>query len=330
MKTFNFLFLAILLLINGLFSQTSQDSPELKEATALTESAVKLFMARKYDEALSPAKKGLEIRERLLPRTDPRIIASLVYLGDIYLAKGDLDPAKKALERASEIQAERSSPNDVSLAPIWDRLAILYHRKGDERKAEELCLRALDVREKTFGPESLRVAYALFALGEFYRAEKDFARAASNYKRSLLIYGKLSGIDKPDFERVSDSFTCLGYQTDVQDVVNQLNEIRKQFAPPQTPQDLAERRILNGMALSLPKPDYSAEARARNLSGTVIVKVEIDEAGKVISAEDMCQGPPYLSQAAVKSAWGARFSPTKLSGKPVKFKGMIQYRFVRQ
>ena len=216
----------------------------------------------------------------------------------------------------------------MGLAPTLERLGLSYYREGDERKSEEMYKRALAVREKGFGAESVRVADSLYALGEFYRAEKDYERAASNHPRSLLIYGKVSGINTPEFERASDGFTCLAHIWSP-DVGSDLIAIRKQFAP-QTPEDSLETRILNGMAIELPKPAYPVGARDRNLSGMVVVKVEIDETGKVISAHDMCQGPPYLSQSSVAAAWKARFTPTKLSGKPVKVKGVIQYRFVRQ
>ena len=66
------------------------------------------------------------------------------------------------------------------------------------------------------------------------------------------------------------------------------------------------------------------------VSGTVYVLVNIDETGKVISAIDMCQGPPYLSESSIKAVWKSRFSPTKLSGKPVKVRGLIQYNFVKR
>ena len=66
------------------------------------------------------------------------------------------------------------------------------------------------------------------------------------------------------------------------------------------------------------------------LSGIVVVKVTIDEEGKVIKAEDMCQGPHYLSEASVAAAYRARFTPTKLRGTPVKVNGLIQYNFVHQ
>src|ERR1044072_5288225 len=64
--------------------------------------------------------------------------------------------------------------------------------------------------------------------------------------------------------------------------------------------------VLNGKAISLPKPAYPAIARAAHASGTVVVQVVIDENGNVISAHAV-SGHPLLQGAAVG---GAR--PTKL------------------
>lgn len=327
MKIVSLVFLASVLLI---FPQAPQDSPELKEASALTESALKAFSEQKYDEALSHAKKALEIRERVLPPGDSRVMASLTYVGDIYLVKRNYGDAKKVLERLLQILTDRTSVEDVSLAPTIERLALVYYRQGDERKSEEMYQRALALREKAFGAESARVAHSLFSLGEFYRAEKDFERAAASYRRSLLIYGKLSGVSSPEFQEVTDGYYCLGLQTNKLDVMKDLKEIQKQFAPPYTPDETFGPKVLNGMAISLPKPEYPREARDRRLSGTVTVKVLIDETGKVISAKDMCGGPPYLSQSCVASAFKARFTPTKLSGMPIKINGVIQYHFVQR
>ena len=79
--------------------------------------------------------------------------------------------------------------------------------------------------------------------------------------------------------------------------------------------------MLNGRALSLPRPPYSDEARRRRLQGTVVIKVKIDETGKVIEAADMCNGNPLLVQFSLHSARNARFTPTKLYGQPVKVAG---------
>ena len=85
---------------------------------------------------------------------------------------------------------------------------------------------------------------------------------------------------------------------------------------------------MNGSAIDLPKPAYSAAAQAMRASGTVNVQVTIDENGKVISAKAV-SGHILLRQAAVDAAWKARFKPTTLSNVPVKVSGVIVYNFTR-
>jgi periplasmic protein TonB len=84
--------------------------------------------------------------------------------------------------------------------------------------------------------------------------------------------------------------------------------------------------VLNGKALVLPRASYPASAKDYRISGMVVVEVVIDESGKVISAK-ASSGHSMLRQAAVQAAQGARFSPTLLSGQPVKVSGEINYNF---
>lgn len=99
--------------------------------------------------------------------------------------------------------------------------------------------------------------------------------------------------------------------------------------PPKPPRAPISGGVLNGKAISLPKPAYPAIARQAHASGTVVVQVTIDENGNVISAAAV-SGHPLLRGVAVQAARGARFSPTKLSGQPVKVTGVITYNFVAQ
>lgn len=84
--------------------------------------------------------------------------------------------------------------------------------------------------------------------------------------------------------------------------------------------------VLNGKALSLPAPEYPEMAKRMRSTGLVTVEVVIDVNGKVISAK-ATGGTSVLQQAAVKAAYLARFSPTTLSGQPVKVSGIINYNF---
>jgi protein TonB len=100
--------------------------------------------------------------------------------------------------------------------------------------------------------------------------------------------------------------------------------------PPPKPKPVPKQisgGVLNGKATSLPKPPYPPAARAVRASGAVSVQVLIDESGSVVSASAV-SGHPLLRAAAVQAARSARFSPTQLSGQPVKVSGVITYNFV--
>ncbi len=100
-------------------------------------------------------------------------------------------------------------------------------------------------------------------------------------------------------------------------------------APPPAPRPLLKPvsgGVLNGMALILPPPSYPDAARRMRQSGMIQVEVVVDENGKVISARAL-SGSTILRDVAVEAAYRARFSPTKLSGQPVKVTGQINYNF---
>jgi protein TonB len=84
--------------------------------------------------------------------------------------------------------------------------------------------------------------------------------------------------------------------------------------------------VLNGTAITMPMPTYPETARRMRIGGVVSVDVIVDETGKVISAV-ASSGSPMLRDVAVQAALKARFSPTKLSGQPVKVSGVINYKF---
>ena len=99
--------------------------------------------------------------------------------------------------------------------------------------------------------------------------------------------------------------------------------------PPPTPRPLLKPvsgGALNGRALTLPQPVYPDPARRARLSGVVTVELVVDETGKVISAQ-ATSGPAMLREAAIQAALKAKFTPTMLSGQPVKVSGTINYKF---
>lgn len=103
--------------------------------------------------------------------------------------------------------------------------------------------------------------------------------------------------------------------------------------------------VVNGKAISLPKPAYPESLKATGIGGTIAVNVVIDESGTVIEAVaelndqkerrdvdgtklDPVPADPLLREAAEAAALQARFSPTFLNGGGVRVRGKILYNFV--
>ena len=107
------------------------------------------------------------------------------------------------------------------------------------------------------------------------------------------------------------------------------NVVASDSEPPPAPKPLLKPvsgGVLNGKAIALPAPTYPDIARRMRQAGKVEVEVIVDENGKVISARATA-GPSVLRDVAVEAALRARFTPTKLSGQPVKISGRIDYNF---
>jgi protein TonB len=106
--------------------------------------------------------------------------------------------------------------------------------------------------------------------------------------------------------------------------------------PPPAPKPSPPKRtapvsggVLNGKVISRVTPSYPPIAKAARASGTVVVQITVDESGRVVSANAI-SGHPLLQQAAASAVRGWRFSPTLLSGQPVKVTGTVTVNFTLQ
>lgn len=99
--------------------------------------------------------------------------------------------------------------------------------------------------------------------------------------------------------------------------------------PPPKPKTVVSGGVLNGKAISKPAPAYPAIAKQARASGSVTVQITVDEGGRVISANAV-SGHPLLQQAAVSAVRNWRFTPTLLSGQPVKVTGQVIVTFTLQ
>lgn len=307
-------------------AQADRQSPELEEARRLNQKVVELYKDGKIDEALALAKRVLEIREKALGKEHPLVTEALLNLAELNLSKSYYRQSLAFYERILKNTEKQAGPDDASIIVLLDKMAYLRYMIGDFTGSENYYKRSLAINEKIYGPESEQSAQALYNLAEFFRFTNSYQRAEPLYRRALAIRDKTLKPDDPKLVRTSERFRCLLFQSEQPDKLKAFEAERLALYKSNNPDAPVE--IINGKALSLPKPSYPPEAKAARAKGVVAIKVTIDESGSVIKAEDMCGGYSWLIKAAREAAFKARFSPTIVSGQPVKVTGVITYRFL--
>ncbi len=336
-----FILLSTLLVIAPSLANSGQDKPstpgvtqggtaDLAEATRLNLEVVKLFNEGKYEEALRLAKRALTLREAALGMDHDAVQGSLLNLAELYTALKKYGEAQAILERLLKTHEQKAGPEDAGAALFLDKLAFLTYVQGNFKKSEAAYKRALAIREKAFGPNSAEFAASLHALAEFYRFRGKFAEAQPLYERATLLRETLLGRENPEFVKTREHYLCSVYEAGTADRDKRVKEFTAKFGGALLPDKgaVVDAETLNGRAITMPKPAYSAEARRVRAQGIVVIKATINEEGHVVEAADMCNGNPLLVKPSIQAARVSRFAPTMVAGKPVKANGVITYTYV--
>ena len=316
----------ILLAPSTSYAQTPQkpDPPELVESRELTLKVVRLYNEHKYDEALSMARRALELAESALGKNDSRLMSPLVNLGDLYVAMLNLDRAKESFERALAIGEANFGREDLHLARPLDELGNLHGKKGDYNGSAGAFSRSLAIKAKVLKPDDVEIARANFVLADAYRKGRDYAKADTYYQEAIRLYSQLGDANKQELvEALRRYLIVLTTQNRKDEAASIQTRLMTLSAEP----GVVEGGVVNGWAVRLVQPEYPTVAKGAHAGGQVQVQVLIDETGKVISAVAI-SGHPLLHGAAIEAAKESKFTPTIRSGVAVKVRGMIIYNFV--
>lgn len=284
-------------------SATDQ-TKDLELATELSAQVVKLYEAKKFEEALPLAKRVLEIRQRLLPAGNPLIESTLINIGELYLALKKDSEAEKTFQQALTIAELQAGGDQIAISRLLDTLAFLRIRKHDFPRADPLLLRSLEIKEEVLGPTNSETIEAMkdYACLEIRSREQSNMMTKDKDERSMLLRAR--------------AFCWLGGLT--------ADCSRSRNAKVQTGD------VLNAKALTLITPSYPPLAKAKHLSGSAFVAVLIDPDGTVARARSVCGGYPELNEASVLAAQRSKFSAMTVDGKAVQLTGLIVYRFFGQ
>ena len=190
----------------------------LQEARTLRTEFARLHRIGKDDEALPLVERALAIAEGVLGTDHVYVAMLLADLGNSYDAKGNSAKAGPLYERALSILERKLGPEHPWTAYLTNRVGVSYSVSratysggsgGEVAKMGELLERALDVSEKTLGPEHPQVALCLHSLGILHDSRGDTTKAEQLYQRALTIAEKTLGTEDSFFSALLNSLGVL-------------------------------------------------------------------------------------------------------------------------
>lgn len=103
-------------------------------------------------------------------------------------------------------------------------------------------------------------------------------------------------------------------------------ETPTQSKPPRPQMIRVSAGVLHGLVDHVEPPKYPEEALKFRTQGEVILKVVVDESGKVILSTPV-EGDPLLTAASVDALRESRFRPYLLNGTPLKVESQVGFHF---
>ena len=241
-----------------------------------------------------------------------------------------LTPARAA---AAQQPAAAATPELAEADRLGAQVAELYGRRRFD-DALPLAERALALREKALGPDHVLVGDALGNVAELLYMKREHKKAEAALRRQLAVYEKSPGAG-PRAAGAMGRLVCLlndrGRWDELLDAQVRLFKLDNgfDFDPSMTTRpekNQARGGLISGRVKASPAPRYPAAARDARVTGAVVMKVTVAEAGNVAAVKALC-GPPQLTRSAVEAASQARYEPLVVGGRAVPFTGVVIYRY---
>ena len=151
------------------------------------------------------------------------------------LNRKELDAARTLVNRFIASFEQSNRPNDPNLASIQNRIANIYFKSGYYTHADPLYKRALEIREKAFGPEHLDVATSLLNLAGNHAKLRRHELSLPLNIRAVNIREKLLGDEDLDVAyaliKLADNYYWLENYTQAEPLYERALKIREKQLP---------------------------------------------------------------------------------------------------
>lgn len=185
----------------------TDDDRKTAQAQTLLLQAWALSDKRKFEPAIQQATEALTLVEKIFGPEDPRLVPTLNYLGQLYLATANFPKSESQHSRALAICEKRIGPETWETAWTVNQLGVVYKNKGEYPKAEACYQRAVTLFEKLAATDQLDYAEAMNNLGVLYRVLGEYAKARPLYEQAAAIKERQL---PPDHQDVALGWNNLG------------------------------------------------------------------------------------------------------------------------
>ena len=219
------------------------------------------------------------------------------------------------------------------------QLTALYNQRKYD-KALTLAKRILKLRETALGPDHFLVGDALANLGELLYIQGLRTDALKTYRRYFLVHEKNRDLDTRDTRNMMISALtrniCLllrPLRTEKEDFEEAFQQQKRLYklengfdfdeAANHPIDRLRVGGLLRNRRISGPSP---FTPRARHVVGALIMKIQVDEQGRVVAAKTIC-GDQFVIEASEEAILKTTYKPTTVAGKPVPVTALALYYY---
>ena len=153
----------------------------------LDSEGVNLCKLNRTREAEHAYKKALVLQESLTQTKEDSFLVPLSFLADFYLSERRFTEAEPLYRKASALNANSSSPNDLMTAHVFHQLGATCAGLSRDLEAEDLYKQAIKVYDNLPSPIKGEQAACLMELANLYTRQKKYSAAENNYNRCLTI-----------------------------------------------------------------------------------------------------------------------------------------------
>jgi len=186
---------------------TPAERKQLDEAKRLNQQLLEMEKQGEYSEAISPGRRALRIRKRILGEEHPDTATSLNNLASVYDWMGRYVEAERLYRQALKTRKQVLGKEHQDTADTFNNLGLLYWHMGKYGKAEPLLREALDIRKEILGEQHRQTAESLNNLGLLHYSTDQYAKAESHFQQAVQIWKEDLG---EEHRRTVTGFNNLG------------------------------------------------------------------------------------------------------------------------